>query len=84
MHVKTLFSIVLLFCVPSSVFAKNADSFVEELKSHYQDTLSIQSYTLQYHFLNSVYRDDHYWDYKSPNRHWSRRTVEVDMKNRQF
>ncbi len=84
MRVKTLFSIILLCCVPSSVLAQNADSFVEELKSHYQDTLSIQSYTLQYHFLNSVYRDDHYWDYKSPNRHWSRRTVAVDMKNRQF
>lgn len=84
MYLKSL-NWMLVFClVPSFSWAEDAETFVAKLRAHYEDTLNIQSYTLQYHFLNSVYRDNHYWDYKTPNRHWSRRTVEVDMPKRQF
>lgn len=84
MYLKTLACTIVLCFAPSVACATNAEDFIAKLRAHYESTLTIQSYTLQYHFLNSVYRDNNYWDYKTPNRHWSRRTIEVDMANRQF
>lgn len=84
MYLKTLTCVVMLCFVPSHAWATNAEEFIVKLHAHYEPTLKIQSFTLQYHFLNSVYRDNHFWDYKTPNRHWSRRTIEVDIENRQF
>ena len=84
MYLKTLIWVLTLCLVSSFSRADDEVTFVAKLRSHYKETLKIQSYTLQYHFLNSVYRDNHYWDYKTPNRHWSRRTIEVDMEKRHF
>lgn len=84
MYLRSLIYTLMLCFVPIHAWADNPEDFMAKLYSHYKNTLTIQAYTLQYHFLNSVYRDNNYWDYKTPNRHWSRRTIEVDMENRHF
>lgn len=84
MHTKFLIFIALLCSTAFSAQAENAREFISKLRSHYQATLPIQAYSIQYHFLNKVYREQDYWDYKMPNRHWSHRRVEVDLVNRHF
>jgi len=64
--------------------AVEADSFFTKIKSHYQETLPIKAFSLNYHFLNKQYRDLDYWDYQTPNRVMSQRKVEVDLVNKHF
>lgn len=64
--------------------AEEVTDFVAKLKVHYQKTLPIKTYSLNYHFLNKQYRDNNYWDYQTPNRHMSVRMIEVDLEKRHF
>ncbi len=64
--------------------ATDVEAFVAQLKSHYQDTLPIQAFSLKYHFLNRRYRDLNYWDYQFPNLYMSQRLVEMDLQKRHF
>ena len=80
--VKSLLFISSLLCATS--WAGEVEEFVTTLKAHYQDTLSIKKYSLNYHFYNKQYRARNYWDYEIPNRVLSVRMVEVDTVNKHF
>jgi len=60
------------------------EDFIAKLKTHYQKTLPIKAFSLNYHFLNKQYRTHDYWDYQAPDRVMSVRMVEVDMVKKQF
>jgi len=63
---------------------EEAQEFVAKLKTNYQNTLKINTFSLKYHFLNKQYRDNNYWDYQTPNRVMSQRMVEVDLVKKHF
>jgi len=69
---------------PALASTTKAEEFVAKLKSHYQNTQSIKTFSLKYHFLNKQYRDNDYWDYQTPNRVMSQRMVEVDLVKKHF
>jgi hypothetical protein len=64
--------------------AGEVEDYIDKLRTHYQDTLSVKTYSLKYHFLNRRYQDQNYWDYQTPNLYMSQRVVEVDLEKRQF
>lgn len=85
MKIKTLFSVATLLSVAmQSAWAGQSESFVEKLNQHYKNTLTINAFSLRYHFLNKQYRDNNYWDFRTPNRVMSQRMVEVDMSKKHF
>ena len=67
-----------------AAWAGETEVFVDKLKTHYQDTLPIKTFSLKYHFLNKLYRGQEYWDYQTPNRVMSQRLVEVDLEKKHF
>ncbi len=71
-------------CQTQATSTTEVEDYVTKLKIHYQKTLPIKAYSLNYHFLNTQYRDHNYWDYLSPNRHMSVRAVEVDLVKKHF
>lgn len=74
-----------LFTVTTAMAStKEAQEFIAKLKTNYQDTLKINTFSLKYHFLNKQYRDNNYWDYQTPNRVMSQRMVEVDLVKKHF
>ena len=75
----TLFTITI-----PTASAGEAEEFVARVKSHYQKTLPIKAFSLNYHFLNTQYRDHNYWDYQTPNRFMSVRIVEMDLVKKHF
>jgi len=77
----TLFTIAISTV---SAFEGEPEDFLAKLKTHYQNTLQIKTYSLNYHFLNKQYRSHDYWDYQAPDRVMSVRMVEVDMAKKQF
>ena len=86
---KLAFACVTLFTLmaaSTSAFAgkSEAEEFVAKVKSHYQNTLHINAFSLSYHFLNKQYRDNDYWDYQMPNRVMSQRMLEVDLVKKHF
>lgn len=68
----------------ATVSAGEVHDYVNKLKTHYQNTLPIKTFSLKYHFLNKQYRGHDYWDYQTPNRVMSQRMVEVDMVKKHF
>jgi hypothetical protein len=70
----------------TSAFAgkSEAEEFVAKVKSHYQNTLHINAFSLSHHYLNRQYRDHDYWDYQTPNRIMAQRTVEIDLVKEHF
>jgi len=64
--------------------ASEAEEFVVKLKAHYQNTLSINAFSLSHHYLNRQYRSHNYWDYQIPNRIMAQRTVEIDLVKKHF
>jgi hypothetical protein len=66
------------------VSAGEAEDYVVKLKKHYQKTLPITAFSLNYHFLNTQYRSHNYWDYQTPNRYLSVRMVEFDLDKKHF
>jgi len=83
-HIIITTVLALFFLTAPTAKANEADTFVARLKEHYQDTLSINVFSLKYHFLNKQYRDQNYWDFKTPNRIMSQRMVEVDLEKKHF
>ena len=75
----TLFTITI-----PTASAGEAEEFVARVKTHYQKTLPIKTFSLNYHFLNTQYRDHNYWDYQTPNRFMSVRIVEMDLVKKHF
>ena len=75
----TLFTITI-----PTASAGEAEEFVARVKTHYQKTLPIKAFSLNYHFLNTQYRDHNYWDYQTPNRFMSVRIVEMDLVKKHF
>ena len=69
---------LLTISIPTAL-AGETEEFVDKLKTHYQKTLPIKTFSLSYRFLNKQYRDNDYWDYQTPNRISSQRTVEIDL-----
>lgn len=84
MYVKKTLCLVLLVLTASGAWAEEKEAFLAKLKNHYQDTLSIEKFSLKLHFLNKRYRDYNYWDYRYPNRFMSQRLVEADLQNKHF
>ena len=79
------FACLTLFTVTMPVAsASEAEDFVAKLKTHYQNTLSINAFSLSHHYLNKQYRSHNYWDYQRPNRIMAQRTVEVDLVKKNF
>ena len=79
------FACITLFTASiPKVWAGESEDFVAKLKTHYQKTLAIKTYSLNYHFLNKQYRSHDYWDYQAPDRVMSVRMVEVDMVKKHF
>jgi hypothetical protein len=79
------FSCIVLFSTAiTTVWAGEGEEFVAKLKKHYQKTLAIKAFSLNYHFLNKQYRSHDYWDYQVPNRVMSIRMVEVDLIKKHF
>ncbi|MBQ4837688.1 hypothetical protein [Pseudoalteromonas luteoviolacea] len=76
--------IVLMVWFAQPVCAKSAEIVINEIKTKYKNTLSIDAFSLRYHFLNNVYRSQNYWDMQTPNRHMSIRSIDVDMVNKHF
>jgi len=64
--------------------AGEAEEFVDKLRAHYQETLPIKTFSLSYRYLNKQYRSHDYWDYQTPDRIMSQRTVEVDLVKKHF
>lgn len=83
-HVKPITCLLLFCCSLSTAWAGETEQFVARLKAHYEDTLSIDAFTLKYHFLNRRYRGLNYWDFQAPNLHMSQRVVEVDLVKKHF
>ena len=86
---KLAFACVTLFTLmaaSTSAFASKseAEEFVAKVKSHYQNTLHINAFSLSHHYLNRQYRDHDYWDYQTPNRIMAQRTVEIDLVKEHF
>ena len=80
-----LFASMALFTITiPTALAGEAEEFVAKIKTHYQKTLRIKTFSLKYHFLNKQYRDHDYWDYQTPNRVMSQRMVEVDLVKKHF
>jgi hypothetical protein len=75
----TLFTITI-----PTASAGEAEEFVAKLKTNYQNTLPIKAFSLSYHFLNKQYRDNDYWDYRTPNRVMSQRIIEVVLVKKHF
>jgi hypothetical protein len=80
----TLFSLLSITLAAYEAPAGEVEDYIDKLKAHYQNTLSINTYSIKYHFLNRRYQDQNYWDYQTPNLYMSQRVVEVDLEKRQF
>jgi hypothetical protein len=79
------FACMILFTITMpTASAGEIEEFVAKIKIHYQKTLPIKAFSLNYHFLNTQYRDNNYWDYQTPNRFMSVRTAEVDLVKKHF
>jgi hypothetical protein len=74
---------LLTISIPTAL-AGAAEEFVDKLKTHYQKTLPIETFSLSYRFLNKQYRDNDYWDFQTPNRVMSQRSLEVDLVKKHF
>lgn len=84
-HLRRLISsVILLVFVTANASAGETEDFVDELKSHYEKTRSIQRFSLNYHFLNKQYRTLDYWEHAFPDRVMSLRMVEVDLEKKHF
>jgi len=80
-----VFACITLFTITiASAQAGEAEEFVDKLKTHYQKTLPIKTFSLSYRYLNKQYRSHDYWDYQTPNRIMAHRTVEVDLVKKHF
>lgn len=76
-----LTGLFLAITAQAAAYANEVEDFVAQLKSHYADTLNIQKFSLNYHYLSN-FRGN--WDYASPDRYLSVRTVDVDMTKKYF
>lgn len=77
-------SILMFTCTAFFVEASNeqAEKFIEELKTHYQQSPSLEVFSLNYHYLG---RSPFYaWDYQAPERYLAIRRVEIDLIKKQF
>lgn len=81
---KQITCLLFFHCTVSIAWAGETEQFVAKLKGHYEDTLSIEAFTLKYHFLNRRYRVLNYWDFQAPNLYMSQRVVEVDLAKKHF
>ena len=80
--IRLSYLLCLLMAVSAS--AQSKQDFIQKLRKHYRHTQHISAFSLNHHFLNQQYRDQNYWDFKTPNRAMSIRTVEVDFARRHF
>jgi len=67
-----------------AVLAGETETFVAKLKENYQNTLTINAFSLSHHYLNKQYRSHNYWDYQTPNRIMAQRSVEIDLVKKHF
>ncbi|NQZ82198.1 MAG: hypothetical protein HRT52_14395 [Colwellia sp.] len=75
---------LLTITLSTTSAAGEAEKFIAKLKTHYQNTLPIKAFSLNYHFLNKQYREVEYWDYQTPNRVMSQRMIEIDLVKKHF
>ena len=80
----TLIYITSFIITAPTAIAGEAENYISQLKKHYQKTLPISAFSLNYHFLNTQYRGLNYWDFQFPNRHMSVRAIEIDLVKRHF
>lgn len=77
-------SIFMFTCTAFFVEASNekTEKFIETLKTHYQQSPSLEVFSLNYHYLG---RSPFYaWDYQAPERYLAIRRVEIDLVKKQF
>jgi hypothetical protein len=74
---------LFIITIPTAL-AGEVEEFIAKLKSHYQETLSINAFSLSHHYLNKQSRGLEYWDYKTANRIMAQRTVEIDLVKEHF
>jgi len=84
MNAPAKLAITLLMLCTHFVYASDTEDFLNKLKSHYKDTLHINAFSLNHHFLNKRYRGKNYWDFNMPNRAMSIRTVEIDLERKHY
>jgi hypothetical protein len=80
----TFFGLISITSIAQSTSIGEAEDYISKLKAHYQNTLSINAYSMKYHFLNRRYQDHNYWDYKAPNLFMSQRVIEADLEKKHF
>ena len=75
-----LFSITI-----SMAWAGEAEDFVAKLKTHYQKTRLIKSFSMTHNYLylgiNGAYRS---WDYQAPNRYTAFKVTEFDLEKNHY
>lgn len=83
---RTIKSFMLIFsylAMSSNVWANDAKSFIEILKTHYAKTSNINAFSLTHSYLG---RSDPYqsWDYQSPTRYQAFKVTEIDTTTKQY
>lgn len=66
-----------------NTLANSAEEFLNTLKSHYQNTSSINAFSLTHSYLG---RSDPFqsWDYKAPTRYQAFKVTEIDLMNKHY
>ncbi|MDP2635680.1 MULTISPECIES: MBL fold metallo-hydrolase [unclassified Pseudoalteromonas] len=82
-YFKSLLSIVALSSFTLSTYANEAKSFISLIKTHYQSTSSIETFSLTHSYLG---RSDPYqsWDFQAPTRYKAFKITEIDTKKQHY
>jgi len=75
---------ILIFAYAPNVLSREVESFLTELKHHYQNTSSISAFSLTHRYFG---RSDPYqsWDYKAASRYQAFKVTDIDLlKNHYF
>jgi hypothetical protein len=69
----------------STACVVKAEDFVDKLKTHYQKTLLIKSFSMTHNYLylgpNGAYSS---WDYQAPNRYTAFKVTEFDLEKKHY
>lgn len=73
----------LIISAAFTASASEVDDYLAKLKGRYQDTLSIQAFSVTNRYLG---RKDPYqsWDYQAPNRYYAFKVTDVDLKRKHY
>lgn len=81
---KYITSVIFLFlAVTKLAYASEATSFINTLKTHYQNTSSIKAFSLTHSYLG---RSDPFqsWDFQAPTRYKAFKVTDIDINNQHY